>query len=110
VELISKILGFTKILLEFIDKVAHSVHLHALHTFSYEVQHELGDLCGAGISYNISSYELASEAHYAILYRGYLVTSLSFFDFTVTFFDVLCQGEIQGFPWIKMMRVRSLHS
>jgi len=97
-EFISQILGFVEILLHLIDEVVDPVHLHSLHTFSCEVHHEPGDLCGVLLPYDISSYDLASEMHYAILYRGYLVTSLSFFDFVVSFLDALCQGEVRGLP------------
>jgi hypothetical protein len=92
VEFVSQILSFTTIFLEFIDEVTHPIHLHALHTFTCEFHHEPSDLCGVVLSYELSSYELASKAHCAILYRGYLVASLSFFDFTVSFLDALCQG------------------
>jgi hypothetical protein len=89
-EFIAQVLGFVEIFLQLIDEVAHPVHLHALHTFSWEVHHEPSDICGVVLPYELASYELASKAHCAILYRGYLVTSLSFFDFSVIFLDVLC--------------------
>ena len=89
-EFISQVLGFEAILLQLIDEVVRPVHLHALHTFFCEVHHEPDELCGAILSYELASYELASEAHCTILYRGYLVTLLSFFDFSVRFLDVLC--------------------
>jgi hypothetical protein len=94
VEFIFQILGFTEIFIYLIDEVTHPIHPHSLHTFSYKVHHELGDLCGAVLPYDISSYELASEVHCAILYRGYLVTSLSFLDFSVSFLYALCQGAV----------------
>jgi hypothetical protein len=93
-EFISQILGFAAILLHLIDEVVHPVHLHALHTFSCEVHHEPSDLCGVVLPYELAIYELESEVHYSILYRGYLLTSLSFFDFSVRFLDVLCQGTV----------------
>jgi hypothetical protein len=110
VEFVSFILRFTVVLLDFIDKVTHPIHLHSLHTFSSEVHHEPGDLCGVVLSYDLSSYELASEAHSAILDRGYLIASLSLFDFTLSLLDSLCQGAFQGLPWIKLLRVKSLHA
>jgi len=93
-ELISLILRFMVVFLELVDEVAHPIHLHPLHAFSCEVHHEPGDLHGAILSDKISSYKLASEAHYAILYRVYLVTYLSFFDFTICFLDAMCQGAV----------------
>jgi hypothetical protein len=98
-EFISQILGFMTILLQLIDEVVRLVHLHALHTFSCKVHHEPDDLCGAVLPYDLASYELASEAHYAILYRGYLVTSLSFLYFSIRFLDVLHEGmQSEAFP------------
>jgi hypothetical protein len=93
-EFISQILSFAKIFLQFIDEVNFPIHLHALHTFSSKVHHEPGDLCGAVLPYELANYELKSEVNYAILYRGYLVTSLSFFDFVVSLLDALCEGVV----------------
>jgi hypothetical protein len=90
----SLILIFVTVFLKFIDEVTRPINFHSLHTFSYEVHHEPGDLCGAVISYDISSSELESEVHYAILDRGYLVASLSFFNFVVCFLDALFQGVV----------------
>jgi hypothetical protein len=98
VEFISEILGFGLIFLHLIDEVTHRLHLHALHTFSYEVHQEPGDLCGVVLPYDISSYELAGEAHYVILYRGYLVTSLSFFDFVVNSLMRCAREWYEEFP------------
>jgi len=83
VEPISLILSFTIFFLKLIDEVNRPIYLHSLHAFSCEVHHKLGDLDGAILSYKIYSYELASEVHYTILDRGYLVASLSFLDFTI---------------------------
>ena len=93
-ELVSLIVSFATIFLEFIDEVACPIHLHALHTFSYKVHHKPDDLSRAFLSYDISIYELASEEHCSILDRGYLIASLSFFNFVVILLDVLCQGAI----------------
>jgi hypothetical protein len=64
--------------------------MHALHTFSCEVHHEPDDLFGEVLAYDLANYEFASEAHYFILDRGYLVTSLCFLNFFVSFLDALC--------------------
>jgi hypothetical protein len=56
------------------------------------------------LSFKLSSYEMESEAHCAILDRGYLVASLPFFNFTICFLDALGQGAIQGLPWVKLLR------
>jgi hypothetical protein len=50
------------------------------------------------LNYDTVNYELESEVHYTILDRGYLVTSLSVFDFVVGFLDALFQGEVRGLP------------
>jgi len=92
------ILSFETIFLKFIDEVTHPIHLHSLHTFTCEFHHEPSDLCGAVLSYELARYELEIEVHCAILYRGYLVDSLSFFDFVVSFLDALFQGVVQGLP------------
>jgi hypothetical protein len=94
VELVSLILSFVAIFLEIIDEVTHPIHMHSLHAFSYKVHHEPNDLCGAILSYKLANYELASEAHYAILDRGYLVASLSLFNFPIILLDSLCHGAI----------------
>jgi hypothetical protein len=90
VEFVSQILSFTAVFLKFIDEVTHPIHLHAFHTFSCEVHHEPGDLCGAVLPYDLSNYELESEVHCTILDRGYLVASLSLFDFIVSLLDAMC--------------------
>ena len=110
VEFVSLILSFVVVFINFINEVTHPIHLHSLHTFSCEVHHEPNELCGAVLPNDISIYELASEAHCSILYRGYLVISLSFFYFFVRFLDALCQGSVRGLPWIELMRVMSLHA
>jgi hypothetical protein len=46
------------------------------------------------IPYELANYEFESEVHYALLYKGYLVASLSFFNFVVSFLDALCQGAV----------------
>jgi hypothetical protein len=94
VEFVSQILSFATVFLEFIDEVTRPIHLHALHTFSCDIHHEPSDLCGVVLPYELAIYELESEAHCAILYIGYLVASLSFFNFVVSFLDALCQGEV----------------
>jgi hypothetical protein len=94
VELVSLILHFATVFLKLVDEVTHPIHLHPLHAFPCEVHHEPGDLRGVILSYNISSYELASEAHCTILDRGYLVASLSLLNFVVCLLDALCQGAI----------------
>ena len=83
-------MSFAIVFLEFIDEVTRPIHLHSFHTFSYEVHHKPGDLCGPVLPYELASYELESEVHCAILYRGYLVASLSFFNFIVSFLDAFC--------------------
>jgi hypothetical protein len=90
VELIYLILSFTTVFLKLVDRVTCPIHVHSLHAFSCEVPHEPDYLCGAIVSYKLASYELASEAHYVVLDRGYLVASLSLLDFVVCLLDVLC--------------------
>jgi hypothetical protein len=94
VEPISLILCFAIVFLKFVDEVTCPIHLHSLHVFSYEVHHEPGDLCRAVHSYKLAKYELAREAYYAILDRGYLVALLSLFDLTISLLDALFQGAI----------------
>ena len=92
-EFVSLIPSFTKVFLNFIDEVTLPINLHSLHTFSYEVHHELDDLFGVVLSYKLASYELEIEAHCAILDRGYLVASLSLLNFSISLLDALRQGE-----------------
>jgi hypothetical protein len=87
-------MSFTTIFFQLIDEVTHPVHLHSLHTFSCKVHHKLSDLCGADLPYKLANYDLERKVHCAILYRGYLVTYLSFFDFVISFLDALFQGEV----------------
>jgi hypothetical protein len=110
VELISLILSFATVFLNLIDDVTHPIHLDSLHTFSCEVHHEPSDLCGEILSYDIAIYDLESEVHCAILDRSYLVASLFLFDFAISLLDALCQGAILGLPWVKLLRVGSLHA
>jgi len=89
VELVSLILSFAKVFLDIIDELNHPIHLHPLHAFSCEFHHEPDDLHGAILSYNISIYDLASEAHCTILDRGYLIASLSLLDFSISLINAL---------------------
>jgi hypothetical protein len=84
------ILSFAKVFLEFIDEVNRPIDMHSLKTFFCEVHHEPDDLCGVVLPYELANYELESEVHCTILDRGYLVSSLFFFDFTICFLDALC--------------------
>jgi hypothetical protein len=93
VELVSLILCFTTVFLKLVDEVTPNSSAFPP-CISLEVHHEPGDLCGVILSYKISSYELASEAHCTILDRGYLVASLSLFYFIVCLFYALCQGAV----------------
>jgi hypothetical protein len=48
--------------------------------------------------------------HYAILDGGYLVAPLSFVHIIVDVLYSLRQGTICNLPWVKILRVHSLHA
>jgi hypothetical protein len=93
-EFIPLILHFATVFLELVDEVARLVHLHPLHALPSEVHYEPSDLFRMVLSDEISIYKLASEAHYAILDRGYLVASLSLFYISIILLYASCQRAI----------------
>jgi hypothetical protein len=93
-EFIPLILCFAAVFLELVDEVTFPVHLHPLHALPNEVYYQPGDLCRTVLSEEISIYNLVSEAHFAILDRGYLVASLSLLYITIILLYALCQEAI----------------
>jgi hypothetical protein len=99
------ILHFTTVLLQLIDEVTHPVHLHSFYTLSCEVYYKSIDLCWTVISDKLASYKLASEVHYAILYRGYLVAFLSLF-----YYAILYRGYLVAFLSIFYIAIILLYA